>query len=181
MLSPCFFYCSVISSEAKFFLKLLTFVRDDSQGSCVGLGYQQLSSSFPADAEPTRKTLNSFFNNRNLRLHAFALQFLEEHLMNPRWLLVERDHLVQLGAKPVLAVLGTAPAHGEMTQHPVSGVEMPVIHQIAGRIDRSRLDLEARALLAFAPHHRESFALRNANDRARAVAMKRAPASRSEE
>ena len=85
---------------------------------------------------------------------------------------------MQLGPIAILAVLGAPPTHGEVAHRRVAGIEMAVIHQIAGRIDRSRLDLEPLSLFAFAPHHRESLALRHRHDGARTVTVERAAASR---
>ena len=83
---------------------------------------------------------------------------------------------MQLGAETVLAVLRAAAAHGKMAHRTVPRVEMTVIHQIAGRVDRPRLDLEALPLFTVAPYHRETFALGNANDGSRPVAVKGAAA-----
>src|SRR5882672_6877152 len=59
----------------------------------------------------------------------------------------------------------------------MAGIEMAVVHQIAGGIDRAGFDLEARPFLAFAPDHGKSFALSHTNDRAGAVAVKGTAAS----
>src|SRR5262245_3535141 len=97
--------------------------------------------------------------------------------MNTRWLLLERKHLVQLGPKAVLAVFRAAPAHGEVAQSAMTGIEMAVVHEIAGRVDRARFNFEARALLPFAPHHGKTLAFGDADDRARTMAMKLAAAA----
>src|SRR6185436_17736797 len=92
--------------------------------------------------------------------------------MNIRRLLVEGNHLMQLGAKAVLAELRAPPAHGKVAQRAMTGIEMAVVHQIAGRIDRAGFDFEARPFLAFTPDHGKSFALSDTNDCAGTVAMK---------
>src|SRR5262245_19790294 len=97
--------------------------------------------------------------------------------MNTRWLLLERKHLVQLGPKAVLAVFRTPAAHGEVAEHSVPRIEMAVIHEIARRINRAGLDLEARALFPFAPHHGKTFALGHADDRAGTMTVKLAAAA----
>src|SRR5439155_18954326 len=97
--------------------------------------------------------------------------------MNIRWLLVEMNHLLYFRPKPVLAELRSASAHGKLAQHAVASVEVTMIHQIAGRIDRTRFNLEARPFLAFAPDHGEPFALSHTNDCARTVTVKGAAAS----
>src|ERR1044072_4302684 len=66
-----------------------------------------------------------FFHHRDLALHAFAFQLVQKHRMNLRRLLLERNHLVQLGAKTILAEFRPAAAHGEVTQGAVPGVEVP--------------------------------------------------------
>src|SRR5215475_14802165 len=97
--------------------------------------------------------------------------------MNLLGLFFERNHLMQLGAEAVLAVLRAAPAHGEVPQRCMTGIEVAVIHQIAGRIDRAGFDLEARMRLAFAPYHGKAFTLRHTHDRARTMAVEFATAA----
>src|SRR5437867_1128298 len=119
-----------------------------------------------------------FFHHRYFRFHTLPLQFFQKHWMNVRRLFIKRNHFVQFRPEAILAVFGTSTAHGEVAQGCVYGVKVAVVHQIAGRINRAGLDFEARALLAFAPDHGETFALSHAYDRARAVPMKSAPAPR---
>ena len=60
----------------------------------------------------------------------------------------------------------------------MSGVEVAVIHEIAGRIDRAGADLEALPLfIFFAPHHRVARSLSDADDRARPVTVESAAAA----
>src|ERR1700756_3083131 len=84
---------------------------------------------------------------------------------------------MKLCAVTVLAVLRTSTAHREVAQSCRSGIEMAVIHEIAGRIDRAGLDLETCPFFTLAPHHCETFSLSDGNNGARAVAMKQAATS----
>src|SRR5262245_24537110 len=97
--------------------------------------------------------------------------------MNIRGLFIERNHFMQLGSIAILAVLRAPAAHRKVTQGKVSRIEMAVIHQITGRVNRPGLDLETCPLFAFAPDHCEPLALRDANNRTCSVTDTRAPAT----